>query len=93
MLREGQPEQVVVFGSRVTGEADADSVLDVIVVAPLFGPMPFIRRMPFMLKMARFAKHVDFLCYAPAEFERIQHASAVVREALQHGERLYPYRK
>lgn len=87
MLREGQPEQVVVFGSRVTGEADADSVLDVIVVAPLFGPMPF------MLKMARFAKHVDFLCYAPAEFERIQHASAVVREALQHGERLYPYRK
>jgi hypothetical protein len=46
--------------------------------------------MPFMLKTVRFAKHVDFLYYAPAEFERIQHTSAVVREALQHGERLYP---
>ena len=42
--------------------------------------------MAFMLKTVRFEKQIDFLCYAPAEFGRIQHTSAILQDALQHGE-------
>jgi len=86
VLHECQPEKVVLFGSRVTGEANEESDLDVIVVAKIFEHIPFIRRMAFMLKKVRFTKHIDFLCYAPQEFERIQRTSAVLQDALQHGE-------
>ena len=86
VLHECQPEKVVLFGSRVTGEADEESDLDVIVVSKVFEQIPFIRRMAFMLKKVRFTKHIDFLCYAPAEFERIRRTSAVLQDALQYGE-------
>lgn len=86
VLHECQPEKVVLFGSRVMGEANEESDLDVIVVAKIFEHIPFIRRMAFMLKKVRFTKHIDFLCYAPAEFERIQRTSAVLQDALQYGE-------
>jgi predicted nucleotidyltransferase len=78
VLHECQPEKVVLFGSRVTDEANKESDLDVIIVAKVFEHIPFIRRMAFMLKKVRFTKHIDFLCYAPAEFERIQKTSAVL---------------
>ena len=89
VLRECQPEKVVLFGSRLKGEANEDSDLDVIVVSKVFENIPFIRRMAFMLKKVRFEKHIDFLCYAPAEFGRIQQTSAVLQDALQHGEVIY----
>ena len=89
LLRECQPEKVVLFGSRVTGEANEDSDLDVIVVSKVFEQIPFIRRMAFMLKKVRFPKHIDFLCYGPQEFERIQKTSAVLQDALLHGEVIY----
>lgn len=84
-----RPERVVLFGSRITGEAQEDSDLDVIIVSKMFERIPFIRRMAFMLKTVRFEKHIDFLCYAPAEFGRIQHTSAVLQDALQYGEVIY----
>jgi predicted nucleotidyltransferase len=90
VLHECQPEKVVLFGSRVTGEANEESDLDVIVVAKVFEHIPFIRRMAFMLKKVRFTKHIDFLCYAPGEFERIQRTSAVLQDALQYGEVISP---
>jgi predicted nucleotidyltransferase len=83
---ECQPEKVVLFGSRVKGEADEHSDLDVIVVAKIFDHIPFLRRMPFLLKKVRFAKHIDFICYSPEEFERIQHTSTVLQDALEYGE-------
>ena len=88
VMRECQPEKVVLFGSRVTGEANEESDLDVIVVSTIFTSIPFIKRMAFMLKKVRFTKHIDFLCYAPQEFERILRTSAVLQDALLHGEDL-----
>ncbi|GAK59666.1 DNA polymerase sigma [Candidatus Vecturithrix granuli] len=58
-------------------------------IANLFEHIPFIRRMAFMLKKVRFAKHIDFLCYAPAEIERIQQTSTVIQDTLQYGELIY----
>lgn len=89
VLREYYPEKVLLFGSRVMGEANEESDLDVIVVSNVFESIPFIRRMAFMLKKVRFAKHIDFLCYAPTEFERIQQTSTVIQDTLQYGELIY----
>ncbi len=83
--RECQPEKVILFGSRVNGSATEESDLDVIVVANMFERIPFLRRMAFMLKKVRFKKHIDFICYAPNEFERIQHSSSMLQDALAHG--------
>jgi predicted nucleotidyltransferase len=84
-----QPEQVILFGSRARGDARSDSDLDVIIVARAFEEVPFLKRMPMMLRMVRFPRHVDFLCYTPAEFEHIQQTSAVVYQAVQEGVILY----
>ena len=89
VLHTCQPERVVLFGSQITGEAQEDSDLDVIIVSPIFEHIPFLRRMPFMLKTVRFEKHIDFLCYAPAEFRKIRQSSAVLQDALQYGEVIY----
>ncbi|MCP4401040.1 MAG: nucleotidyltransferase domain-containing protein [bacterium] len=85
VLKECQPEKVILFGSRANGSATEDSDLDVIVVANMFTHIPFLKRMAFMLKKVRFTKHIDFICYAPEEFERIQHSSVVLQDALAHG--------
>ncbi len=85
VLRECHPEKVILFGSRANGNATEDSDLDVIVVAEMFERIPFLKRMAFMLKKVRFQKHIDFICYAPQEFERIQRSSAVLQDALAHG--------
>jgi predicted nucleotidyltransferase len=80
---------VILFGSRARGEARGDSDLDVIVVAQAFEGAPFLKRMPMMLRMVRFPRHVDFLCYTPAEFEQVQRTSAIVHQAVQEGIILY----
>lgn len=85
VLRECHPEKVILFGSRANSSANEDSDLDVIIVAKMFEHIPFLKRMAFMLKKVRFKKHIDFICYAPKEFERIQYSSAVLQDALVHG--------
>lgn len=88
-----QPELVLVFGSRARGEAHAGSDLDVIVVAQAFAEIPFLKRMPMLLRLARFPRHIDFLCYTPEEFEQVRSVSAVVNDALREGEVVYQRRE
>jgi len=79
---EVRPQRVLVFGSRATGTAVPDSDIDVIIVADSFRNIPFFRRMAHILGIARFPKHVDYLCYTPEEFARIRNESSVVSDAL-----------
>jgi len=90
ILRAVQPERVILFGSRVWGTARPESDLDVVVVSEAFQGKSFFERMPWMLWIAQFDKHVDFFCYTPQEFERIQTLSAVMEEAVQRGWHLTP---
>lgn len=83
IVREFKPIKVIFFGSRVKGSAREDSDIDVIIISEAFRGIPFIRRMERVLKVARFPKHVDFLCYTPEEFERIKNSSAIVQEAME----------
>ncbi len=84
-----KPELVLLFGSRARHTAREESDIDIIIVSQAFEGMHFLKRMPFMLRLVRFPRHIDFLCYTPDEFKQIRHTSAIVQEALQEGIVLY----
>ena len=72
------------FGSRVKGNASAESDVDVIVISDAFEGMSFLDRMPLVMNKVEFPKHVDYLCYTPEEYERIRHESSVLMDAEEY---------
>ena len=84
IVEEFNPESVLIFGSRASGSAEENSDIDVIVVSSYFADMPFLRRMPYVLRKVPFVKHVDYLCYTPDEYERIKDESAIIMDALEN---------
>lgn len=83
--KELSPSKILIFGSRVSGKATDESDIDVIIVSEFFKGIKFIKRMAVVLKKIRFPRHVDFICYTPDEFEKIQDSSIVVKSALTEG--------
>lgn len=86
IYKEFNPKMIMIFGSRVKGNANDGSDIDLIVVSDYFKDIEFIRRMPLVLKKVRFPKHIDVLCYSLTEFEKIKDTSTVVMDALRDGE-------
>ncbi len=84
LVEEFNPESVLIFGSRARGTAEENSDIDVIVVSSYFAEMPFLRRMPYVLRKVPFVKHVDYLCYTPDEYEKIKDESAIIMDALEN---------
>ena len=90
IVTEFKPVKVMFFGSRVSGGASEDSDIDVIVISEDFIDIPFVKRMGMILKLARFPKHVDYLCYTPEEFSNVKNNSVVIEDALEnHLEAVY----
>ena len=85
LLAAVRPSRVITFGSRARGDAGEGSDLDLIVVADSLEGMPFLKRMPFLLKLVQFEKYIDFLCYTEEEFRRAKRPSSVVKSALEEG--------
>jgi len=85
VLQKINPSKIIIFGSRVRGDAKEESDIDVIVVSDYFKEIPFLKRMPMLLRMLSFEKHIDFLCYTKDEFERIKDNSVIVSSALREG--------
>jgi len=85
LWRAIRPQRMILFGSRIRGEVRPGSDLDVIVVAEAFQGMSFFERMPYLLRLADFDKHIDFFCYTPEEFQRIQARSFIIEEAVRTG--------
>lgn len=83
IIEEFHPERVILFGSRIRGEAKEESDLDVILVAEIFKEIPFLKRMPAVLRKTKFPKHIDHMCYSPEEFNRVKEMSSVVQDALE----------
>ncbi len=90
IVEAAQPVRVIVFGSRVQGTARPESDLDVVIVSETFRKMPMPERMPWLVWLADFDKHIDFFCYTPEEFQYIRQVSSVIEDAVQHGWHLSP---
>jgi len=84
LVREFKPEKVILFGSRIRGTAKKGSDIDVIVISSFFADIPFLKRMPLVLKKVPFTKHVDYICYTPEEYERIKDESSVIMDAIEN---------
>lgn len=90
VLQKLNPSKIIIFGSRARGDAEEYSDIDVIVVSEFFRDIPFLKRMPLVLRMLNFEKHIDFLCYTQEEFEKIKENSVIVRQALKEGIEIFP---
>ena len=77
-----QPEDVILFGSRVVGSAHEESDLDVILVSKIFRDVLLHERFPLVRKSIRTPYSIDYLCYTPDEFERMKARSSVLESAL-----------
>ena len=84
IIEEFHPKRIILFGSRIKGEVREESDLDIIVVAETFRGIPFLRRMPLVVRKSKFPKHVDYICYFPEEFDRVKKTSSVVMDALEN---------
>ncbi len=93
IVREADPERIILFGSRATGAAGSDSDFDLLVVETRpFGPERSRRRE--VTRLWRAVAHVpvakDILVYSRDEVERWRHArNHVVHHALQQGTTVY----
>ncbi|QXO94621.1 nucleotidyltransferase domain-containing protein [Methanospirillum purgamenti] len=76
------PEEIILFGSRVAGNAHEESDLDVIIVSEIFKDIPLHERFPMVRKRVRTPYSIDYLCYTPDEFERMKTRSSVLESAL-----------
>ena len=84
LVGEFHPEKVIFFGSRVHGRGKKESDIDVIVVSSSFANIPFVKRMPLILKRVSFPKHIDYICYTKEEYEKMKHESSIIMDALEH---------
>lgn len=83
IIEELGSAKIIIFGSRVKGNAKDESDIDVIIISHYFKNIPFLKRMPELLKLVRFDKHIDFLCYTEEEFEKVKRSSVVLSSALK----------
>lgn len=88
LISEFKPEMVIIFGSRIKGTADDESDIDIIIISEYFKDTPFIKRMSSVLRKSSFEKHVDYICYTSAEYERLKDRSSLLMEALENGLRV-----
>ncbi len=78
-------KEMILFGSQVSGEADENSDIDLIVVGEEFkGKSPLKRPVVLYLEWTM-DYPVDFLCYTPEEFEEKRKEISIVRQAIKEG--------
>lgn len=87
------PMQLWVFGSRVHGEPDRGSDIDLLIVSERFREVPRDRRRSTFREQTGIfydssIGSVDPLCYTPQEFEHGKRAPCIIREAVRHGVRV-----
>jgi predicted nucleotidyltransferase len=85
----GEPQQVILFGSRARGEEQADSDLDLLIVMDTDLPR-HKRPLPFYRALSGLGLAKDIVVYTPSEVEDWKTAScSLVATVLREGEVLY----
>lgn len=67
IVKEYQPEKIVVFGSFVSGKIKENSDLDIMILKDT--KSPFLQRLKEVALISRPKIAVDFLVYTPREYE------------------------
>jgi predicted nucleotidyltransferase len=75
-----QPERIILFGSCATGQIDAWSDLDLVVIADT--ALPFYERMKHVLQSVRPQVGMDVLVYTPAEWADMSRQRRFVKEEI-----------
>lgn len=78
-------QNFIFFGSRVSGRPHRYSDIDLIMVSPKFRKFDFVERGSKMYDYWSLHYLVDFLCYTPEEFKRLQKRVSIVSEAVKTG--------
>jgi len=82
------PLRAIAFGSRGRGDALSSSDLDLILVSPRFGSVPFLERPVRVLEALDYPGGLELLCYTPEEFEARRAELGIVRVATTEGREL-----
>jgi predicted nucleotidyltransferase len=91
LLAAGQPERIILFGSRARGDAEPDSDLDLLIVQatqPGGSRWQELRRLRQALRVFPIAK--DLLLFRPSEYEFWRDSlNHIVGRAVREGRLLY----
>lgn len=89
ILVAGNPQKIVLFGSRARGDAQPDSDLDLLIIEE--SPLPRHKRpIPYLRALVGLFPSKDVLVYSPAEVaEWAAVPNAFVTTALREGKTLY----
>lgn len=91
IVKDYQPEKIILFGSAVSGEIGVDSDLDIAIVKNT--NKRFYDRIGEVLKTIRNINNkppIDFIVYTPSEFEDMKRKSYFVKdEILNKGRVIY----
>jgi predicted nucleotidyltransferase len=85
LVERFQPAAVILFGSRVRGDALKDSDLDVLIVADAFRGVPWPDRPVRVAEACDIRMAVELLCYTPEEYARKREELGIVRTAAEEG--------
>ncbi|MBI3035899.1 nucleotidyltransferase domain-containing protein [Candidatus Woesearchaeota archaeon] len=83
--RQNNIEKMYLFGSRVSGRTHKWSDVDLIVVSKIFRGKNITNRSSDLYMKWDLNYPVDFLCYAPEEFNKLKKQITIVREAIING--------
>jgi len=96
IVREADPDAIILFGSRARGDAGPDSDVDLLVIEKDdFSPQHSRRLAAGLLyrRLAGFGVAKDLLLYSADEVSRYKHSrNHLVARALKEGRRLYERR-
>ncbi|MEW5996673.1 MAG: nucleotidyltransferase domain-containing protein [Candidatus Micrarchaeota archaeon] len=79
--------EMILFGSRATGKEKGESDVDILVVSPAFKKVKSARGKE-LYDFWDLDYPVDFICYAPDEFEKQKKRISLVSVALKEGVRI-----
>lgn len=82
---EWRAQDVLLFGSRVRGDADEWSDLDVVVVSETFEAMRFIDGPSAVWRALDRPIGLEMLCYTPEQFQRKRRGPGVLARACREG--------
>lgn len=76
---------MLLFGSYAKGKSHKWSDVDLVVVSQRFIGIKSYKRARRLYDYWNLDYPVDFLCYTPAEFNKLKKQITIVREAVMHG--------